>query len=68
MRTLSDLDPVSNLLYSPKWMVVVVDRSHLQVGSLEVGSFHTPPIGPPLSLLFPMGVVREPYRNRPTYK
>ena len=43
-------------------------RSNIQVGSLEVGSFHTAPIRAPISPLDLMGVVWEAYGRLPTYK
>ena len=43
-------------------------RSNIQVGSLEMGSFHTAPIRAPISPLDLMGVVWEPYGRLPTYK
>ena len=42
--------------------------SHSQVGTLEVGSFHTAPIRASIRPLFLMGVVWEPYGRLPTYK
>ena len=43
-------------------------RSHSQVGSLEVGSFHTAPIRAPIISPGLMGVVWEPYGRLPTCK
>ena len=41
-------------------------RSHIQVGSLEVGSFHTASVRIPISPEFLKGVVWETYARLPT--
>ena len=43
-------------------------RSHIQVSSLEVGSFHTAPIRAPASPVDLMGAVWEAYGRLPTCK
>ena len=45
-----------------------VGPSHIQLGSLEAGSFHTAPVRAPTSALDTMGVVWELYRKLTTCK